>query len=157
MRSWSEFESAAPEFAAAARSLFVGSDGVAIGFLATASLLGAPHLAPVCPIVSGTDLYLSAATGTPKVRDLRDNPAYALHSFLGASDEEFQLHGYATEVTSPTECKAVHEAIRFGSFDVNHPIFRLSIYRALWVYWEKPGQPDTKAIRKRWAYDSSAV
>ncbi len=157
MRSWSEFESAVPEFAAAARMLFVGSDGIAIGFLSTASRLGSPHLAPVCPIFSGTDLYLSAVTRTPKVQDLRDNPVYVLHSFLGPADEEFQIHGRADEVRSPTERKAVLQAIRFGSFDPNHTIFRLSIGSTLWVYWDKPGQPDTKAIRKRWSHDSINV
>ncbi len=156
MRSWSEFESAAPELASAARRLFIGSDGVAIGFLATASRMGSPHLAPVCPVFAGTNLYLSAATRTPKVQDLRDNPVYSLHAFLGSSDEEFQLHGSAAEVTSTTEREAVHKAIGFGSMDANHPVFRLSIGSALWVYWEKAGQPDAKAVRKRWSHDTSA-
>ena len=30
------------------------------------------------------------------------------------------------------------------------PIFRLAVERALWVYWECVGQPDTKPIRRRW-------
>jgi len=157
LQSWGDFESAAPEFATAARRLLIGPDGVAIGFLATASQDGTPHMAPVCPIFAGTNLYLSAATRTPKVRDLRANPRYSLHAFLGPDDEEFQLLGSSYEVISETERDAVHKAIRFGSFDVEHPIFRLSILGAVWVYWEKVGQPDTRAVRKRWQSKTRAV
>ena len=157
MPNWGDFESAAPEFATAARRLFIGPDGIAIGFFATASQDGTPHMAPVCPIFAGTNLYLSAASRTPKVRDLRRNPRYSLHAFLGANDEEFQLLGSSYEVPSEAERDAIHQAIRFGSFDVEHPIFRLSIHGALWVYWEKAGQPDTRAVRKRWQSEASAV
>jgi len=157
MQSWKAFEAAAPDYANAAHRLFVGSDGAAIGFLATASPDGTPHIAPVCPIFAGDDLYLSAVTHTPKVRDLRDNPSFALHSFLGPDDEEVQLIGLASEVTAETERNAVHDAIQFGSFDKTHPVFRLSIRAALWVYWENAGKPDTRAVRKRWGPSASAI
>ena len=157
MQSWGDFESAAPEFATAARRLLIGPDGVAIGFLATASRGGTPHMAPVCPIFSGTNLYLSAASRTPKVRDLRANPRYSLHAFLGPNDEELQLLGSSYEVISETERDTVHKAIRFGSFDIEHPIFRLSIHAAVWVYWERVGQPDTRAVRKRWQSEASTI
>lgn len=150
MASWSEFETSAPDFAAAARRLFIGSDGVAIGFLASASARGVPHLSPVCPIFSGEHVYLSAGAQTPKTKDLRGPGAYVLHAFLAANDEEFQLAGNALEVRDPAERSAVHAAIPFPAFKVTDPIFRLSIERALWVYWERVGQPDTQAIRRRW-------
>ena len=157
MQTWTELEAAAPDFAKAARRLFIGSDGVAIGFLATASREGAPHIAPVCPIFAEDNLYLSAGTHTPKVRDLRGNPSFALHSFLGQNDEEFQLIGSSCEVTSEDERDTAHKAIRFGSYDKDHPIFRLSIGVALWIYWENAGQPDTKAVRKRWDASANAI
>lgn len=157
MQSWDEFENEAPEFARAARRLFTGADGVAIGFLATASRSASPHISPVCPIFSADRLFLSAASGTPKVRDLLESSRYALHAFLGPSDEEFQLRGSATEVTSPAEREVVHDAIAFGSFDPNHPVFELSIASALWVYWQNAGQPDTRAVRKSWPHDARAV
>jgi len=148
--SWSEFEASAPDFAAAARRLFIGSDGVAIGFLASASARGVPHLSPVCPIFSGEHLYLSAGAQTPKTRDLRDAGAFVLHAFLAANDEELQLAGHALEVRDPAERSAVHAAIPFAAFKAADPIFRLCIDRALWVHWERAGQPDTKAVRRRW-------
>jgi hypothetical protein len=149
-RSFAAFAAAAPEFAAAARRLFVGADGVAIGFLATASAGGRPHLAPVCPVFCGDALYLVAVARSPKTADLRENGAYALHAFLGANDEELQLAGRAREVESDAERSAVHAAIPFGSFGRTDPIFRLDVERALWVHWERAGQPDTKAVRRRW-------
>lgn len=148
--SFTAFAAAAPDFAAAARRLFVGADGVAIGFLATARAEGRPHLAPVCPVFCGDDLYVVAVARSPKAADLRANGAFALHAFLGANDEELQLAGAAAEVTHAEERAAVHAAIPFASFDRADPVLRLGIERALWVYWERPGQPDTKAVRRRW-------
>jgi hypothetical protein len=109
-----------------------------------------PHLSPVCPIFCGADLYLSAGTHTPKAGDLRGSGRYVLHAFLGANDEEFQVAGRALEVDDPAERAAVHAAIPFAAFKVNDPIVRLSIDRALWVYWERVGKPDTSPVRRRW-------
>lgn len=147
---WSHFETSAPELAAAARRLLVGADGVAIGFLATVSADGVPRLSPVCPIFCGDGLYLSAAARTPKAADLRATGRYVLHAFLGANDEELQLAGRAREVADEAERAAVHAAIRFGSFQKADPVFRLELERALWVFWERAGQPGTKAVRRRW-------
>jgi len=41
-------------------------------------------------------------------------------------------------------------AIPFAAFQRSDPIFRLSIDRALWVYWERVGQPNTRPVRRRW-------
>ena len=150
MKSWSAFAEAAPELATAGKRLLVGADGNAIAFLASASEAGVPHLGPVCPIFGGSDLYLCAGGRTPKVRDLRENGRYALHAFLGENDEEFQLRGTASAVTSPDERAAVHAAIPFASFDREDPIFRLWIESVLWTHWERVGQPDTRAVRRRW-------
>lgn len=151
MKGWSAFAEAAPELADAGRRLLVGEDGNAIAFLASASEAGVPHLGPVCPIFCGSDLFLSASGRTPKVRDLRENRRYAIHAFLGKNDEEFQLRGAASEVTDPDERGAIHEAIPFASYDREDPIFRFGIDAALWVHWERAGQPDTRAVRRHWS------
>lgn len=150
MATWSELEAAAPEIAAAARRLMVGADGVAIAFLATASAEARPHLSPVCPVFCGNGLYLCASARTPKVRDLHVNPVFVLHAFLGENDEELQVSGTASEVSDVAERGAVHDAIPFAAFDRSDPIFRLEPDRALQVYWERVGQPDTKPVRRRW-------
>jgi hypothetical protein len=156
---WNGFAEAAPELAAAGRRLLVGDDGNAIAFLSTlgpatsASAAGEPHLGPVCPIFCQGELYLSAGQRTPKVRDLRSSGRYVLHAFLGGNDEEFQIAGTAAEVSSEAERGAVHAAIPFAAFDTTDPIFRFGIERALWVHWERVGQPDTRAVRRRWRED----
>lgn len=155
--TWTAFERAAPDFAAAGRRLLVGDDGVAIAFLATASSSGRPRQAPVCPIFCGDSLYLSAGARTPKVRDLRGAGGFSLHAFLGANDEEFQLQGSASEVHDTTERAAVHAAIPFPAFEAADPIFRLDCERVVWVYWERVGQPDTHAVRKRWVASGSGA
>jgi len=148
--SWAELEASAPDFAAAGRRLLVGPDGVAIGFLACVSARGLPHLAPVCPIFCGEQLYVSTGAHTPKAADLRATGVYVLHAFLGANDEEFQIAGRALEVTDPAARASVFAAIPFAAFQRSDPVFRLAIDRALWVHWERVGQPDTKAVRRRW-------
>lgn len=150
LASWAMFEREAPEFAAAGRRLMVSDDGVAIAFLATSGSDGQARQAPVCPIFCGDGLYLSASGRTPKVRDLRGGGRFSLHAFLGENDEEFQLQGSAVEVEGDAERSAVHAAIPFPAFEAADPIFRLGFERAVWVYWEKVGQPDTSAVRKRW-------
>jgi hypothetical protein len=112
--SFAAFEAAAPDFAAAARRLLVGADGVAIGFLATVSAGARPHLSPVCPVFCGDDLHVVATAHSPKTADLRATGAFVLHAFLGANDEELQLAGRAVEVLGPSERAAVQVAIPFA-------------------------------------------
>ena len=150
MGSWAEFEFAAPEFGEAGRRLLIGADGVAIGFVASVGAGAVPHLSPVCPIFCGQHLYLSAGAATPKAADFRITGRYVLHALLAANDEEFQVAGRAAEVGDQAERAAVHQAIPFQAFQRSDPIFRLSIERALWVFWERVGQPDTRAVRRRW-------
>lgn len=156
MASWNELEAQAPDLAAAGRRLLVGADGVAIGFLASVGAGDRLHLSPVCPIFCDGRLHLSAGAHTPKVQDLRTSGRYVLHAFLGTNDEEFQLAGRAVEVGDPAERASVHAAIPFAAFRTTDPIFHLDIERALWVYWERVGQPDTKAVRRRWVSGSGA-
>jgi hypothetical protein len=148
--SWSDFSASAGDLGAAARRLLVGADGVAFAFFATADRSAQPHLSPVCPVFCGDHVYVVAPAHTPKVGDLRANPAFVLHAMPGANDEELQVAGSAREVSDPSERSAVHDAIPFPSFGRADPIFRLRIERALWVRWERPGQPDTHPVRTRW-------
>jgi hypothetical protein len=147
--SWRELSQRAPELAEAGRRLLVGADGIAIAFLATAGPDG-PRLSPVCPVFSGDGLFLIASAQTPKARDLRERGGYALHAFLGANDEEFQIAGRARELTTAAERERVHRDVRFAAFERGDPIFAFAIERALWVHWERPGEPGTRAIRRRW-------
>jgi hypothetical protein len=149
MVSWSGFASSTEVLAASGRRLLGGVDGNPIAFLATVSPTGNPHLAPVCPIFSGDDLFLSVAQTGPKCGDLRATGRYTLHAFLGEHDEEFQISGGAALLQIPLEIATVHKDIPF-TYQAQDPVFRLDIQRALWCFWEIVGQADTRPIRQRW-------
>ena len=146
MVSWSEFAAERPDLAEAGARLF---RQFSVALLATSGEDGGPRMAPVCPILAGQHLYLIVAGHTPKFRQLQRDPRYALHAFLGANDEEFQVRGTAELVTSEAERSTVHQAATF-SFKVEDPVFRLQVGSSLWCHWERVGQPDTKAVRQRW-------
>ena len=147
--SWTAFAAQRTAMAEAGQRLLVGNDGVAIAFLATAGGAG-PRLAPVCPVFAGTGLYLIAAASTPKTPDLVTDGRFALHAFLGAGDEEFRVSGVAVLTESARERTQVHEAVPFEGFSPHDPVFELRLNSVLHVWWERVGQPDTRAIRERW-------
>jgi len=143
---WHELERAAPDFAAAGIRLLAQGDGAPIGFLATAHR--ALHLAPVCPIFCDGAIYLSVGATTPKRRDLDRDGRYVLHAFLAPRDEEFRIAGRATLVADGGDRVCVQDAIRFGAFGRDDPIYRLGIDRVMWGYWENAGKPGTRPIRR---------
>lgn len=145
--TWDEFARAAPAFAAAGEKLF-RRFGVVL--LATVGADGSPHVAPVSPILTRGGLFLSVNDETPKHRDLARTARYALHTFLGDSDEEFQVSGPAVLIHAAAERERVQAAIEF-QFEAHHPIYRLDIDRCLHAWWEKAGQPGTYPIKRRWA------
>lgn len=151
-RSWAKVKSAEPEYAEAGERLFIGDDGIAIGFFTT-STNDIPSVAPVCPVFHANDIYLVAGASTPKAKGLLTNPHYALHAFLGANDEEFRISGRADLVLESSERSAVHDAIPFASYDANDPIFRLGVTSILWVYWENVGQTNTTPVRRLKVFD----
>src|SRR5690349_11765879 len=109
MATWSELEAARPELMARARTLFLieqpDAPGPAgLGYLATIRADGGPRVHPISPAVLDGRLYASIVGGSPKVRDLRRDPRFALHSWplpFGAEsfdDEEVAFTGRAVEV-----------------------------------------------------------
>ena len=152
MAAWSDLEREKPEMAEAGKRRLIGDDGVAIGFLATVTADGQSNLAPVCPVFCDDHLYLIAATQTPKARDLANNGQFTLHAFLGDNDEEFQCSGKAPVVEREDERERVHRAVPFASFGVDDPVFRLELHRAVWAYWERPGEVDTKQVKHSWRH-----
>lgn len=139
--SWSDFRQAAPEIAAVGSRLLHHPDHGEVAILATVDRHGRPRVAPVCPIFAPPGMYVLAGAATPKVRQLRRDPRYALHALVGADDLEFQITGRARHVDAAAERADVLPAIPFGSFDPADPIFELLIESALVVTWPSPGEP----------------
>jgi hypothetical protein len=140
---WGEFTERAPDLAAAGRRL-LRLDDRPLAFLATVTGDGRPRVAPVCPILAGGELYVSVGAHTPKVGDLRERGAFALHALPGMNDEEFQLGGRAVEVGDAAERASVHRAIRFPVYNPADPVFALRLDRCHWALWEEPAERPTR-------------
>lgn len=94
MATWSEFESDAPDLAAAGKTMLY-QFGVGLAFLATLRKDGAPRLHPVCPTVVDGRLYVLVGP-SPKFADLKRDGRYALHTFPCVDvDDEFLVMGRA--------------------------------------------------------------
>jgi hypothetical protein len=99
MATWNEFETDAPDIAAAGKQLLY-QRGVGLAFLATLRKDGAPRLHPICPTVIDGHLYALIGP-TPKRNDLRRDGRYALHTFPPEEvDDEFLVMGRATFIDS---------------------------------------------------------
>src|ERR1700736_4682778 len=94
MATWAQFESAAPEIAAAGKTLLY-QGGAGLAYLATLRKDGAPRLHPICPTVVEGRLYALIGP-THKRADLRRDGRYALHTFpCPEVDDELLVMGRA--------------------------------------------------------------
>jgi len=106
MATWSEFTEAAPALAATGERLLT-QFGPGLGFLATVRPDGGPRLHPICPVLLDGQLWAFLIEASPKCADVRRDGRYALHSFPPAEvDDEFVVHGRATEVVPSPELHA---------------------------------------------------
>jgi hypothetical protein len=94
---WAELERVRPDLAIAGRELLYAF-GVGLAFLSTVRRDGGPRVHPMCPVIHDGRL-LAFLIPSPKARDLRRDPRYAMHSFPMENNEDaFYLTGDAREV-----------------------------------------------------------
>lgn len=96
--AWREFERIRPDLASAGQRLFY-QHGLGLGFLATVRPDGAPRVHPMCPILTKDGLFALIVPG-PKLRDLRRDPRYAMHSETSPPpkhDDAFYITGIARD------------------------------------------------------------
>jgi hypothetical protein len=96
MKTWAEFEAAAPDVAGLGRKL-LRSGGKAM--LATVRADGAPRVNPICPVLSGTGLFAVIIMATPKYGDLIRDGRCVLHTPPMPGDAEFAVEGVARAVS----------------------------------------------------------
>jgi len=147
---WAEFEAAAPELAAAGRTLLY-QHGPGLGFLATIRADGGPRVHPVCPHVAAGQLWVFVGAASPKFADLERDGRYALHSFPCVDvDDEFYVAGVATRGVDAELEAAVRATLPFNSSG-DDPPFTLTIERALLSkYGPRPSWPP---LYTRWKAD----
>jgi len=130
MARWADLEAEAPELAAGGAKLLY-QYGLGLGFLATVRADGGPRLHPFCPILTDGGLW-GFIGDSPKLRDLRRDGRYAVHSFPATDrDDEFYAHGRAVEVTDPEQIARVRAAYKAPIQEGDDALFELHLERAL--------------------------
>jgi Pyridoxamine 5'-phosphate oxidase len=95
--NWEEFERSAPELAAFGRDRLEGR----VAFLATVRADGSPRVHPVEAWFAAGRMLVRMWPTSPKVRDLKHDPRYALHSLMDNFEGvggEFFVAGRAARV-----------------------------------------------------------
>lgn len=152
MAAWHEFAAARPDMAEVLTRLLAW---IPITYLATVRKDGSPRVHPVCPIFADGRMYVAVNETSPKRFDLAKGGRYAMHALPaeprdGRGDDEFYVTGRAQRVDGDDIRRMVSDA----AGHTIHPadwLFEFNIEYAMTAVWEKWGQPDTYAVRKRWA------
>src|SRR3954471_5558634 len=86
MATWADLQAQRPDLVERATALLY-QFGVGLAFLGTVRPDGGPRLHPMCPILHDAGLY-ALLIPSPKARDLRRDPRYALHAFPPEDNED---------------------------------------------------------------------
>ena len=140
MATWSELEAIRPELMARARALFLieqpDAPGPAgLGYLATIRPDGGPRVHPISPAVLDGRLYAYIVGRSPKVRDLRGDPRFALPSWPvpcgedSVDDEEVAFTWRAFEVADRALAERVARTV--GDDPETGVVFELLLETAL--------------------------
>jgi hypothetical protein len=156
MVTWQDFAAAEPELAETGRALLL-QFRVGLAFLATVRRDGGPRMHPVCPVVSGSRLYVLVTPTSPKRDDLLRDGRYALQTFPQPKpgSDEFYLAGRARLVEDP----AAHAAILRDAAhmaDAAETPFELLIERVMHTRWEDPLTPQMRPVHRKWRAPASA-
>ena len=157
MASWGEFERLAPDLARFGRDLW---SKIPIAYLATVRKDGSPRVHPFCPIIAGGRLMGAVLASSPKSKDLRRDGRYMIHALPGKDDAEFSIRGRATEIQHRALRGLAVEAARAIAAGLTESakiglLFEFDIEQVDTAVWERVGQPDTRAIRRRWKAPAS--
>ena len=138
MITWTEFELRQPALTQAGRG-YLYEPGVGLGHLATIRPDGGPRVHPVCVIASPAGLHMLIIDG-PKLRDLRRDGRYALHSEScppPREDDGFALTGRVREIADPRVRQVVRQqllterdGVLWPDFD-SQALFELLVERCL--------------------------
>jgi hypothetical protein len=111
MGTWSDFNTARPQLAAAVCALLC-QYGPGLGYLATVRADGGPRVHPVSPVIADGGLFCFIVD-SPKRDDLERDGRYALHSYPPEhSDDEAYLSGRAVAVTDVHRARRIADAAR---------------------------------------------
>jgi hypothetical protein len=130
MATWSEFAAAAPALAAYGEARF---NRARVAFIGTLGEDGSPNVNPVVPVICEGRLLLFIEPTSPKVKHLRHDGRYAMHSLIdhpSGVGGEFSLKGTARAIDDPVMREQAIDASCFTPTD-EYVLFELSIDAAL--------------------------
>jgi hypothetical protein len=132
--SWNEFEWDSPELAA----LDYQKLNRKIAYLATLKKDGSPRLHPVKPFIGNHRLFIFTEPSSPKIRDLRRNRCYALHSAMGGEGPliEVLVSGDATEISDPVERTLAKSIAALPVVSDSYVMFEFKVYQMLVVEYD---------------------
>ena len=148
--AWEALAEAAAELAETGRGLLT-QFGVGLAFLATVRADGGPRLHPVCPVLSGSGLYVLITPASPKRRDLERDGRFALQTFPQpkAGSDEFYLTGRARRIDDAATRSAVNRHARHQA-DPAEILFELVIEGAMHTRWENVLTPQMRSVHRTW-------
>jgi hypothetical protein len=147
--SWKVFEDNCPDLAA------LGFEKLnrTIVYLAILKKDGSPHLNPVTPFIDNGMLYMFTEPTSPKIRDLRRDGRYAMHSSVSRVGPliEFLVSGVAKEISDPLLWAKMARIASAPVIDHTYTLFDFQVERVLAVTYDEEKK---KGVR-RWT--SSAL
>ena len=146
MATWTKFANSAPDLASFGKKRLHSK----VAYLATSRRDGSPRVHPVSPFIADGYLYVYMEPSSPKGKDLRRNPWYALHCAVedtAGGQGEFLVRGQAGLVEdNNVRERAFAEARAIGFHpEERHVLFRLSAEEVLSTVHED-GEPK----RRKW-------
>ncbi len=143
MVAWGSFATAEPDLAA------LGAERLRAGpaYLATVDARGAPRVHPVTPILGGGSLFLFMEPTSPKGRDLRERPAFALHNGMPDNEGtggEVIVRGRAAPVDDAAARALAVNAAHYTPAD-RYVLFELGVDDVVVTRYE-----DGEPTRRRW-------
>ncbi len=109
-----------------------------------------PRVHPFCPAIARGRLWAFIIEESPKRRDLDANGHFAIHTMLGAEDEQFYAAGRAQRVKDPELRAVVVKAMPYDDADERHLLYEFDLERAMHTRWENFQKPGMRPVHRSW-------
>jgi hypothetical protein len=148
--SWQVFAEAAPDLAAFGLEKLNRQ----ICYLALLNEAGAPRIHPITPFIGNGMLFMFTEPTSPKIRDLRRDDRYAIHSAVTRDGPMvgYNITGKAELITDPTRRA---QAVQIASSPVvndTYSLFEFHTGHVLVVTYDE----EKKKIIRRWQRDEAS-
>ena len=138
--SWKEFETHAPQIASMGEKKLDRK----VAYLATLKQDGSPRLHPVTPFIGNGMLFIFTEPSSPKIKDLRRDPRYALHASVerkeGEPLNEFLVSGTARIINDLSLRAKAADIAASPVLTDDYVLFEFLIQNILWIEYDNDGK-----------------